>query len=386
MSIIIGLYDDLTTAQQAISDLEQHNFRKSDLHLATYDSRASRQGSGGFFDSLNQLFGSKPKDIGDQNDKMVRQLTTWGVPQEDSQNYVEAMRRGSTLILVNSPDDRAPEARQIMDRYNPQDIDERARQWEQQGWQGYDAKAAPFTQDEINRERTQSTADQYAANQYTTDQNVEGETHIPEVEEELRVGKRAVQRGGVRVYSKTTEQPVEETQTLRDERVNVERRDADRAATDADMERAFQDQNFEVTETDEELITDKQARVTGEVVVNKQVEEHPETVRDTVRRTEVHTEDLGTRGQSQTFDTYEPDFRNHYQTTYADSGYDFNQVQPAYRYGYDLAGTGRYQGKSWNEVEPQARADWQRQHPETDWNNVRDAVRYSWESAGSNAP
>ena len=40
---------------------------------------------------------------------------------------------------------------------------------------------------------------------------------IPVVEEQLKVGRRTVQRGGVRVYARTVEQPVEENILLREE-------------------------------------------------------------------------------------------------------------------------------------------------------------------------
>ena len=46
---------------------------------------------------------------------------------------------------------------------------------------------------------------------------------IPVVKEELQVGKRAVQRGAVRVYSRLMQQPVEEKISLREEHVNVDR-------------------------------------------------------------------------------------------------------------------------------------------------------------------
>src|SRR5437764_3366736 len=47
---------------------------------------------------------------------------------------------------------------------------------------------------------------------------------IPVVEEQLKVGKREVQRGGVRVFSRVVETPVNESVNLREEHVNVERR------------------------------------------------------------------------------------------------------------------------------------------------------------------
>jgi uncharacterized protein (TIGR02271 family) len=113
------------------------------------------------------------------------------------------------------------------------------------------------------------------------------------MEEQIDIGKRAVERGGVRVRTYVRETPVEEQVTLREEHVRVERRPADRAADDL-LPDAFQDRTIEVRETAEEAVVSKTARVTEEVVIRKDVEERVETVRDTVQRTEVEVED--TRG------------------------------------------------------------------------------------------
>jgi uncharacterized protein (TIGR02271 family) len=116
-----------------------------------------------------------------------------------------------------------------------------------------------------------------------------GEEVIPVAEERLRVGKRDVSHGRVRVRSYVVETPVEEQVTLREERVAVERRPADRALGDA--ERAFQERTIEAEERGEEAVVSKQARVTEEVVVRKEAEQRTETVSDTVRQTEVEVED-----------------------------------------------------------------------------------------------
>ena len=47
---------------------------------------------------------------------------------------------------------------------------------------------------------------------------------IPIAEEELHVGKREVGHGRVRIQSRVVERPVQEQVTLREERVDVERR------------------------------------------------------------------------------------------------------------------------------------------------------------------
>jgi uncharacterized protein (TIGR02271 family) len=119
----------------------------------------------------------------------------------------------------------------------------------------------------------------------------EGQTSIPVVEEELRVGKREVERGGVRVRTGIEERPVEEQVRLREEHVNVERRPVDRPATEADIRRAAQPGTIEVRERAEEPVVQKQARVVEEVVVGKDVEQRTETVRDSVRRTDVEIEE-----------------------------------------------------------------------------------------------
>src|SRR5206468_3159321 len=122
--------------------------------------------------------------------------------------------------------------------------------WRQQGWTGQaqatttaagatTAAAATRTQPQPSRTR-----------------NAAGEEVIPVVQEELQVGKRAVQQGGVRVHTRVTEKPVEEQVTLRQERVNVERRPVDRPVTAADQ--PFQERVVEATESTEKAVVNKQ--------------------------------------------------------------------------------------------------------------------------------
>jgi uncharacterized protein (TIGR02271 family) len=108
------------------------------------------------------------------------------------------------------------------------------------------------------------------------------------VEEALHVGKRQTERD-VHVRTTVTETPVEETVRLRQEHVTVERRPVDRQVRPTDGE-AFKEQTMTVTETGEESVVSKQARVVEEVVILKDAAEHIETVRDTVRRTDVQVD------------------------------------------------------------------------------------------------
>lgn len=124
-----------------------------------------------------------------------------------------------------------------------------------------------------------------------TARTLEGETTLPVIEEEIRIGKRQVESGGVRVQTHVTERPVEERVTLQEERVHVERRAVDQPLSAANAE-AFKEGVVEISLMGEEVVTSKQARVVEEVVVGKEMVEHQETIRDTVRRTDVEIEEI----------------------------------------------------------------------------------------------
>lgn len=114
---------------------------------------------------------------------------------------------------------------------------------------------------------------------------------LPVIEEELQVGKREVERGGVRLHSRIVERPVEQSLRLREERVTVERNAANRPATEADFN-AFREGEIEVRERAEVPVVNKEARVVEEVTLRKDVNEREEAIRDTVRKTEVEVEKL----------------------------------------------------------------------------------------------
>ena len=205
-----------------------------------------------------------------------------------------------------------------------------AAQWRQEGWTGADATARPSAPRSRAATATRSAQEQGRATarvapQGASPQRGEGEEEvtIPVVDEEISIGTQEVERGHVRIDSRVTEQPVEEAVRLREEKVTVERRPVDRPATEADFAAAAKEV-IEMTETAEEPVVTKRARVVEEVVVHKEVTEHTETVRGTVRRTDVDVQrEPGTatehrRGTApQDFATYDPLFRQHYTTALA---------------------------------------------------------------------
>lgn len=117
---------------------------------------------------------------------------------------------------------------------------------------------------------------------------------IPLHEETLRVGKRDVSHGRVRLRTYVVETPVNEQVDLRNERVTIDRHPVDRAATAGDA--LFQDRTIEAEERAEEAVINKDVRVTEEVSLRKEAQNRTETVSDKVRHTEVDLQDDRTAG------------------------------------------------------------------------------------------
>jgi uncharacterized protein (TIGR02271 family) len=109
-------------------------------------------------------------------------------------------------------------------------------------------------------------------------------------EESLTVGKRMVNRGSTRIRRYVVEKPVEENVTLRDEKITIERRPVTAGSVVSDA--AFTDKVIEMTETGEEAVVGKTARVVEEVALRKEAVDNVETVRDTVRKEEVEVENV----------------------------------------------------------------------------------------------
>jgi uncharacterized protein (TIGR02271 family) len=193
---------------------------------------------------------------------------------------------------------------------------------------------------------------------------------IPVVQEELKVGKREVQRGGVRVFSRVIETPVNESVNLREEHVNVERRPVNQPISTADAA-AFKEQSIELRETAEEAVVQKSARVVEEVIVGKEVTNREEQINDTVRRTDVQIENLGGDDSA---------FRTDWQSNYASQGGSYDDYAPAYRYGTESRS--KYQGRDWNDVETDLRSDWDTRYGSggaSTWEKFKAAVRHGWD-------
>lgn len=221
---------------------------------------------------------------------LVGALTHTGVPEEDAHVFAEGVRRGGTLVSVRAEDDAAEVVADVLSNHGAVDVDERRGFYEQWGFTGHAPDASPYTADMIARERD-AYVEAAKTNPRGARDRVLGQTEVtvPVVEEALKVGKRTVEAGRVRVYAHVTEQPVQEQVNLREARVTVERRPVDRPVAVGDAA-PFREGSFELGEFREEAVVAKEARVVEEVVVGRKATERSETIRETVRRSDVEVE------------------------------------------------------------------------------------------------
>ncbi len=389
---VIGVYDSYAHAQSAMRQLLASGFSTSEVHLRpdedTQQARsAALRAAGASGMQTGGTQGSTAPESGTLRGffhKLFSDDTTQSAPQAHADRYAEAVRRGSFVLTVDAATEPQRDvATSIMEQFDAIDVDERATQWQAAGWSAHDETAAPLTDDEMTRERST-----YATGNRGT-QASDQQTAIPIIEEELQVGKRQVQRGGVRVLQRVIETPVQETVNLRQEHVTVERHAVDQPAMAADIN-AMKEGTIELREMAEEAVVAKTARIVEEVVIGKDVSEKEATISDTVRRTDVEVEQLGTStaasaatsgtsGLSGTASvTGDEDFRSHWHSAYGQTGEQYEAYAPAYQYGSTLANDPRYQGQSWSNSESTVRQQWETANPHGTWDKVKDAVKYGW--------
>jgi len=286
---VVGVYDEVSDAQAAVEDLGRAGFPSSDISLLSaaearrrgldVEPETRREGNksdegaglgagagavvgglGGLLVGLGTLLlpglglvlAAGPlvttligAGIGAGLGALVGALIGLGIPEEEAHYYAEAVRRGGTLVAVDSEEGRIDDAIDVMERHNPVDIRERAATWRREGW----------------------TPGDYDVRTYETTEQAAGQ-------EMARTGT-----GGL-----------------------------------------------------------------------------------------------------QPFETFDTDYRSHYDRVYGSRGRTYDYYRPAYRYGYSLANDWRYRDRSWADVEADARRGWEESNVGL-WDDFREAVHEGWESA-----
>lgn len=359
---LIAVFDNRSDAQSAMEKLLSSGFDKSHVRLNEDSNNTANRTNNS--DSNGAM---EDEGIGSSIKHFFTDLFSDDSSTAHHQKYSTAIERGHHALTVTANDEAEVErAADIVESFGPIDIDEKAAEW------GGVTQAQPPA---IASDRAYAVGNSQSAGVASSQQrDVSGTTSIPIVQEQLKVGKREVQRGGVRVYSRMVETPVQENVNLREEHVNVERHPVDQLI-DADNTAAFKEQTIELRETGEEAVVQKTARVVEEVIVSKDVTQRQESINDTLRHTEVEVEQLDTQAAGD--DTA---YRTHWATNFGTTGKTYEDYAPAYSYGSDMAN--QYRGRQWNDVEGDLHSKWDTRSTggTSTWEQFKGAVRHGWDS------
>jgi uncharacterized protein (TIGR02271 family) len=250
---IVAVYDKLTDADAAVRDLEAADvpsqaISRHEGRTETTNTTPAREE--GFW---ARLFGSEP--------------------DHDTSVYDRSIDSGSSVVTVRVSGDQVDRVSSILETHNPIDLDERSAQ---------------YLNSETTATSTASPVTATTSPAHTEVATASESGTIQLAEETLAVGKRAVGRATTRIRRFVVETPVQEQVSLRDETVTLERHPVVDARPIGTAD--FTEKVIEMTETSEEAVVSKTARVVEEVNFRKDVTDHVETVKDTLRRDEVEIE------------------------------------------------------------------------------------------------
>ena len=309
-----GLYDPSLHDNQivALYDTRAHaDAAREKLLAAGVDSGAVQVMDKG----ADEMAGGVDYEAGNQG--LWGSIKSLFMPDEDAHAYSHAVGAGHAMVVVtpNATTNRN-HIIEVLEGTNPLDFDAKLEEWRQSGYNYAPGSTATGSMADTTgaavpvaapMASTAATGGAAAMSTATTGAATTGAVKTPApmaastaragdaetikvMEERLRVGKREVAGGAVRVRSYVVERPVEENVRLHEERVSIERHPVDRAVTGTDAA-AFQERTIEARATSEEAVVGKEARVVEEIGIRKEASDRTETVHDTVRSTKVEVED-----------------------------------------------------------------------------------------------
>jgi len=193
----------------------------------------------------------------------------------------------------------------------------------------------------------------------------QGEARVPVAEERLNVDKRQAELGEVQLRKTVEEEEQTVPVELEREEVRVDRRDVGDRPVQAGEE-VFQEGTIRVPVRGEVAEVNKEAVVTGEVVVGKERTTERQDVSDTVRRERVEVD--------KDYDQHRSGFQQHFGQRQQQHGAQWGtrsweDAEPNYQYGYSAGRNSQYQGRQFEDIEPDLRRDYEDRYGR-DWSET----------------
>ena len=207
---VVGLFPSTSVANSVKQTLVSQGYNASDIRVMANDHDDEYTG-GSTGSTASSITGSgEGTGIGDKISGFFKSLS--GGDDDVHNHYASGVNQGGALLTVKTEDERANTVASLLREHGARDIEggssDRTYAGDQYGT-GAGSLGALGTTGTTGSYGTGTSG--YAG----TVDNVAGQESIPIVEENLVVGKREVDRGGVRVYSHVVEEPVSADVSLR---------------------------------------------------------------------------------------------------------------------------------------------------------------------------
>ena len=253
---------------------------------------------------------ARPKSVRIISKDTAAALDGLKIAPSDADAYREGLRSGGHLLVAEVPSGtNAKRIIELLEQSAGEAVDENEVGAWANGEEGVQVKLPADSEKEAPEKVSadaipETRPAERAEPEKPLEQPLNKTKHVEESEvplAQLPVDNRQF-AGGARVRSITRDAPAEEHVSLQEEIITVENRSCERRLSHEELERAgvFKERVFEVAQMREEPVVTKVAVVREEVIVRKTVKERTETIRDTVRQTEVEVEDLP-EGRASTF-------------------------------------------------------------------------------------
>ncbi len=182
---VVALFDILDSAQAAVQELLDKGFSHDDIsvvrtnqqgdytsgNMAENDADASSAAAGAGIGAvlgglagllvglgalaipgIGPIIAAGPlattlagAGLGAATGGLVGALADTGIPEQEAGAYAEGVRRGGTLVTVRADEGRVVRATEILNRFNPVDINQQVETSDASPAGGYDASAGPYS-------------------------------------------------------------------------------------------------------------------------------------------------------------------------------------------------------------------------------------------------
>jgi hypothetical protein len=194
---VVGVFENASDAQSVINALAQAGISRADIRLHPSPDDVPLDSD---ITTTSAIEHSRAPIA-----HLFRSL--FGMDDYDEQHthlYAESLRRGHSVVTVRTGEDAQLElAIDVMNRFSPIDIDDRAGHWKSQGWTGRNEHALSLAGEGAGNDRlspASAGAQETVAAPVGKGVAISDTRSIQATQEAPRFRRLIIQRGGVRVF------------------------------------------------------------------------------------------------------------------------------------------------------------------------------------------